>query len=60
MTFVIIKGGVKSQMAAEYSTVLADRETVKRLLPWLVAVAFFMESLDTTVLNTAVPKVAAA
>ena len=27
----------------------------RRLLPWLVAVAFFMESLDTTILNTAVP-----
>ena len=27
----------------------------KQLLPWLVAVAFFMESLDTTILNTAVP-----
>jgi EmrB/QacA subfamily drug resistance transporter len=32
----------------------------KRLLPWLVAVAFFMESLDTTILNTAVPVVSAA
>src|SRR5579859_3390610 len=32
----------------------------KRLLPWLVAVAFFMESLDTTILNTAVPTIAAA
>jgi EmrB/QacA subfamily drug resistance transporter len=32
----------------------------KRLLPWLVAVAFFMESLDTTILNTAVPKISAA
>ena len=32
----------------------------KRVLPWLVAVAFFMESLDTTILNTAVPAVAAA
>jgi EmrB/QacA subfamily drug resistance transporter len=31
-----------------------------RLLPWLVAVAFFMESLDTTILNTAVPTIAAA
>jgi len=30
------------------------------LLPWLVAVAFFMESLDTTILNTAVPGIAAA
>src|SRR5271163_1010907 len=32
----------------------------KRLLPWLVAVALFMESLDTTILNTAVPTIAAA
>jgi EmrB/QacA subfamily drug resistance transporter len=35
-------------------------EAVKRVVPWLVAVAFFMESLDTTILNTAVPTVAAA
>src|SRR6185312_8891533 len=32
----------------------------KTVLPWLVAVAFFMESLDTTILNTAVPTIAAA
>src|SRR5580704_12793256 len=32
----------------------------KRLLPWLVAVALFMESLDTTILNTAVPAIAKA
>jgi EmrB/QacA subfamily drug resistance transporter len=32
----------------------------KRLLPWLVAVAFFMQSLDTTILNTAVPAIAQA
>src|SRR6202050_4881792 len=37
---------------------LADSS--KRLLPWLVAVAFFMESLDTTILNTAVPAIAKA
>jgi EmrB/QacA subfamily drug resistance transporter len=30
------------------------------LLPWLVAVAFFMQSLDTTILNTAVPSIARA
>ncbi len=30
------------------------------MLPWLVAVAFFMESLDTTILNTAVPAISAA
>src|ERR1700733_7443375 len=34
--------------------------SAKRLLPWLVAVAFFMESLDTTILNTAVPAISAA
>jgi EmrB/QacA subfamily drug resistance transporter len=32
----------------------------RSLLPWLIAVAFFMESLDTTILNTAVPTIAAA
>ena len=32
----------------------------RRLLPWLVAVAFFMESLDTTILNTAAPAIAEA
>jgi EmrB/QacA subfamily drug resistance transporter len=38
----------------------APGESVKRLLPWLVAVAFFMEALDTTILNTAVPAIAKA
>ncbi len=33
---------------------------VKTILPWLVAVAFFMESLDTTILNTAIPMIAEA
>jgi EmrB/QacA subfamily drug resistance transporter len=35
-------------------------DTAKRLLPWLVAVGFFMESMDTTILNTAVPTIAQA
>ncbi len=34
--------------------------SVKRILPWLVAVAFFMESLDSTILSTAVPAIAVA
>ena len=34
--------------------------TAKSLVPWLVAVAFFMESMDTTILNTAIPAIAAA
>jgi len=39
---------------------IPNLEHSKRLLPWLVAVAFFMESLDTTILNTAVPTIARA
>jgi EmrB/QacA subfamily drug resistance transporter len=39
---------------------MAPGPSSKRLLPWLVAVAFFMESLDTTILNTAVPAIAKA
>ncbi len=36
----------------------ATDDRTARLLPWLVAVAFFMQSLDTTILNTAVPAIA--
>src|SRR5689334_14134882 len=39
---------------------LSPSDSGKRLLPWLVAMAFFMESLDTTILNTAVPTIAQA
>jgi len=35
-------------------------DTAKWLLPWIVAVGFFMEALDTTILNTAVPAIAHA
>src|SRR5438309_9967471 len=38
----------------------SSNDSIKRLLPWLVAIAVFMESLDTTILNTAVPAIAAA
>jgi EmrB/QacA subfamily drug resistance transporter len=39
---------------------ISTSEASKRLLPWLVAVALFMESLDTTILNTAVPTISSA
>lgn len=39
------------------STPLAT-ETLKRYLPWLVAAALFMEQLDATIVNTAVPSMA--
>jgi EmrB/QacA subfamily drug resistance transporter len=32
---------------------------IRRYLPWLVAVALFMENLDATIVNTAVPTMAA-
>src|SRR5271167_3109165 len=49
-----------SNLPAVASPLHVPSEASKRLLPWLVAVAFFMESLDTTILNTAVPAVSAA
>jgi EmrB/QacA subfamily drug resistance transporter len=47
---------IRPEPAAEH----APSDSAKSLLPWLVAVAFFMESLDTTILNTAVPTVSEA
>ncbi|MFZ5779066.1 MAG: DHA2 family efflux MFS transporter permease subunit [Pseudomonadota bacterium] len=47
-------------MSAAATTAGPPNDTIKRLLPWLVAVAFFMQSLDTTILNTAVPAIARA
>jgi EmrB/QacA subfamily drug resistance transporter len=32
--------------------------TTKRLLPWVVAIAFFMQTLDGTILNTSLPTMA--
>jgi EmrB/QacA subfamily drug resistance transporter len=37
-----------------------DSITVKKYLPWLVATALFMEQLDATIVNTAVPSIAAS
>lgn len=31
-----------------------------RLIPWIVASAFFMQTLDGTILNTALPAMAAS
>ncbi|MFT5590062.1 MAG: EmrB/QacA subfamily drug resistance transporter [Bradyrhizobium sp.] len=35
-----------------------DDTAVKRFLPWVVATALFMEQLDSTIINTAVPSMA--
>ena len=49
-----------SNLPAVAPSLQVPSEAIKRLLPWLVAFAFFMESLDTTILNTAVPAISAA
>ena len=51
--------GLVNPMAAS-STSVPLSSSGRWLVPWLVAVAFFMESLDTTILNTAVPTIAKA
>jgi len=58
-TIVLFSMNTPSPLTA--ATIPVDLSAAsKRLLPWLVAVAFFMESLDTTILNTAVPAISAA
>lgn len=47
-----------SAAAPTSSTCEITAET-RRYLPWLVAVALFMENLDATIINTAVPAMAA-
>jgi EmrB/QacA subfamily drug resistance transporter len=47
-------------VTTEALTTATPSPAIQRVLPWLVAVALFMESLDTTILNTAVPIVAKA
>src|SRR5438094_8193327 len=41
-------------------TAAATAGAVKRYLPWVVATALFMEQLDSTIVNTAVPSMAAS
>ena len=44
----------------ERSVPVATAGGVKRYLPWVVATALFMEQLDSTIVNTAVPAMAAS
>jgi EmrB/QacA subfamily drug resistance transporter len=45
-------------MTAAPADELAVTPEIRRFLPWLVAVALFMENLDATIVNTAVPVMA--
>jgi MFS family permease len=49
-----------SRGAPEHAQLPIQEATQTQWLQWLIAVAFFMESLDTTILNTGVPAIAAA
>ena len=51
------KSPIPGQCSSAHSSLSASS---MRLLPWLIAAAFLMESLDTTILNTAVPTIVAA
>jgi EmrB/QacA subfamily drug resistance transporter len=37
-----------------------DTSSIKRYLPWVVATTLFMEQLDSTIVNTAIPSMAAS
>src|ERR1051325_3677231 len=48
-------------MAAEVATNCESvTDETRKYLPWLVAVALFMENLDATIVTTAVPTMAAS
>jgi len=47
-----------SSASAEQPSEPATSDSAKRILPWLVAIALFMEHLDSTILNTAIPAMA--
>ena len=47
-----------SMPRARKTSASLDPATVKRYLPWVVASALFMEQLDSTIVNTAIPSMA--
>jgi EmrB/QacA subfamily drug resistance transporter len=57
---IVSKVPMPSTAPNSTNPILSPTAASKQILPWLVGVALFMESLDTTILNTAVPAVASA
>jgi MFS family permease len=47
-----------SEASASIPPIDANLEATRRYLPWVVAVALFMQQLDSTIVNTAVPTMA--
>ena len=52
--------GASSSPDNSSSSISPELARTRRVLPWLVAVALFMENLDATIVNTAVPVMAAS
>lgn len=50
----------RARQEARISQMQMHNPIVKRYLPWVVAAALFMEQLDSTIVNTAVPAMAAS
>src|SRR5215213_5604847 len=51
---------MQSAVPASSADCQPEVDETRRYLPWLVAVALFMENLDATIINTAVPTMSAS
>jgi EmrB/QacA subfamily drug resistance transporter len=57
---VTIGACARAALSRQEEARLDSNSTAKTYLPWLVATALFMEQLDATIVNTAVPSIAAS
>ena len=58
-----MKGAVKLRRKLTFCSAMfpsMNEERTKHFLPWVVATALFMEQMDSTIINTAVPAMAAS
>ena len=58
-----MKGAVKLRRGLKFGGTMfpcMNEERTKHFLPWVVATALFMEQMDSTIINTAVPAMAAS
>jgi len=57
---IITAGFPELSLSMHPTPVQMGNWSIKRYLPWVVATALFMEQLDSTIVNTAVPSMAAS
>jgi EmrB/QacA subfamily drug resistance transporter len=63
MRFIMQRGSASATCRLPWTNsceLLLSQTAVKTYLPWVVAAALFMEQLDATIVNTAVPSIAAS